>query len=55
VPAYVGVEVTFVVCSEAVRAGGSVRVDPHEELGIRISGNRNIGVGYGCDGLSGRA
>jgi len=28
VPACVGVEVTFVVCSEVVRAGGSVRVDP---------------------------
>jgi len=54
VPACVGVEVMFVVCSEAVRAGGSVRVDPREEVGIRISRNRNIRDGDGCDGLSGR-
>jgi hypothetical protein len=36
-PACVVAEVTFVVCSEAVRSGGSVHVDPREEVGIGIS------------------
>jgi len=47
VPACVGVEVTFLVCSEVVRAGGSVCVDPREEVGIGISRNRNIRDVYG--------
>jgi len=45
----VWVELSFVRCSEAFRAGDSVRVGPHEEVGIERSRNRYFGDGCGCD------
>jgi hypothetical protein len=51
VSACVGVKVTFVLCSKAIRAGGSVRVDACEKIRTGISRNRYIRDGYGCDGF----